>query len=120
MNMYKMAKSESRFFCTACGKEGLPVRRKMGQERKAGHLKKLYCLYCNKETNHAEVKNNGNYSYEDFQEEFKAGRFVNGNRYSINELMGCSKTDCPFNKNGKCWNSNNSEKCGYKPIKEME
>ena len=51
---YKTVMSE--FYCTQCGKKGIPVYRKKGQERKAGHLKKLYCLYCNMETNHVEIK----------------------------------------------------------------
>ena len=46
----------SRFFCTKCGREGLPVHRKKGQERKGGHLKKLYCIYCKEEVNHIECK----------------------------------------------------------------
>lgn len=112
---HRIATQESKFYCTCCGKQGIPVRRKMGQERKAGHLKKLYCLFCNEETNHAEIKNEGNYTYEDFREEFEAGRFVEGNRTSIEDLLQCSKTNCPFNKNGKCWNSNKSEACGYRP-----
>ena len=109
---------ESRFFCTHCGKEGIPVIRKKGQERKSGHLKKLYCLYCKDEYNHVEIKTAGDYSYEDFLEEFNAGRFVDGNRSTIEELMGCSKIDCPYNKNGKCWNSNNSANCPHQPKKE--
>lgn len=107
----------SQFFCTKCGKEGLPVRRKMGQERAAGHLKKLYCLYCKEEVNHVEIKDKGKYTYNDFLEEFNSGRFVEGDRIAIKELFGCSKTDCPYNKNGKCWNSNNSAECKHKPIK---
>lgn len=108
----------SRFFCTNCGKEGIPVARKLGQERKSGHLKKLYCLYCKDEYNHVEVKTTGDYTYEDFLEEFNSGRFIDGNRESIDSLLGCSKNECPYNKNGKCWNSNNSINCQHKPQKE--
>lgn len=111
---YKM--SQSRFFCTQCGKEGIPVQRKQGQMREAGHLKKLYCLFCGVETNHAEVREIGGYTYEDFQEEFNMGRFKeDGTREKIDELWGCSNTTCPFNRNGKCWNANNSADCKYKP-----
>ena len=34
--------TQSRFFCTKCGREGIPVHRKKGQQREGGHLKKLY------------------------------------------------------------------------------
>ena len=108
-----------KYRCTKCGKEGLPVHRKKGQERKGGHLKKLYCIYCNEETNHAEIKENDNYTYETFREEFEAGRFVEGNRYEINELLSCTKIDCPYNKNGKCWNSDFSNDCGHRIKKEL-
>ena len=87
----------SRFFCTKCGKEGLPVHRKKGQER----------------------KENDNYTYETFREEFEAGRFVEGNRYEINELLSCTKINCPYNKNGKCWNSDFSNDCGHRIKKEL-
>ena len=111
---------QSRFFCTKCGKEGIPVYRKKGQERKGGHLKKLYCINCNEGVNHAEIKENGNYTYEDFLEEFNTGRFTEGNRVDIQNLMGCTKIDCPYNKNGRCWNSNYSNDCGHRPNKEVD
>lgn len=113
---YKMA-SISKFFCTNCGNEGIPIYRKQGQERKSGHLKKLYCLHCQKECNHVEIKDAGDYDYENFKEEFSLGRFYNGEKQEIKQLPKCSLISCPFNKNGRCWNSNNSAKCKHKPIK---
>lgn len=115
---YNISDNQSRFFCTKCGKEGIPIARLRGQERKSGHLKKLFCIYCNEEVNHVEIKEIGDYTYENFKEEFELGRFVDGNRYTIEQLLGCSKADCPFNKDGKCWNSNDSEHCAHKPRKE--
>ena len=72
----------SKFFCTKCGKEGLPVHRKKGQERKGGHLKKLYCIYCGAEKNHVEIRPfYSDYNYEDFQLEMKYHNFDDeGNR----------------------------------------
>lgn len=70
----------SRFFCTRCGKEGIPIPRMQGQERKAGHLKKLYCIYCREELNHAEIKEEG-YTYQDFMEDFENGVFLNQQIY---------------------------------------
>lgn len=73
---------DSDFYCTQCHKKGLPVWRKLGREREPGHLKKLYCFYCKKETNHIEIKqNNQNYTYEDMIIEFTYNNFdENGNR----------------------------------------
>lgn len=105
--------SESRFFCTNCGHENIIVFRKRGQRRGAGHLKKLYCIYCKKECNCAEVSYKNNYTYDNFNEEFKLGRFVDGERIAIKDLRSC-KYNCPYNKNGKCWNANNSYNCGKK------
>ena len=45
----------SDFYCTKCGMKGIPVFRTIGQEREPGHLKKLFCLHCQEETNMAEV-----------------------------------------------------------------
>ena len=72
----------SRMFCCNCGKEGVPITRKSGHYRKAGHLKKLYCIYCGKEWNHAEIKTiYSDYNYNDFQLEMKYGNFdEEGNR----------------------------------------
>lgn len=112
--------SPSRFFCTECGKEGLPIQRKMGQRREAGHLKRLYCLNCKKEINHMEIRDIDDYGIEQFEQEYQLGRFVNGNRIAIDDLMSCSCEACPFNVNGKCWNSNGSNDCGHRILKEGE
>lgn len=101
----------SDFYCTECGKRGIPIARKKGQQREAGHLKKIFCLYCNCKTNHAEVKPFGAYTYDDFLEEYSLGRFVNGNKIPIAKLESCSQVDCDYNKHGKCWNSKNNVNC---------
>lgn len=43
-----------RFFCTNCGKEGLPLPRRVSHQHEKGHLKKLYCPWCKQEFNHWE------------------------------------------------------------------
>lgn len=115
-----MARIEpSDFYCTECGRKGIPILRQYGQHREPGHLKKLYCIACQKEVNHAEVRDiNSNYNYQDFLEEFTLGRFVDGQRYALSELMQCSNQKCHFNKNNRCWNSNYSYDCEHRPPKE--
>ena len=113
------AVTSSRFFCTECGKESLPIMRKKGQRREAGHLKKLYCVNCKKENNHFEVRDIDENGVEEFKKEYELGRFVNGNRTPIKDLMECSCEECKFNINGKCWNSNYSYNCGHRIMKEV-
>lgn len=72
--------SHSDFYCTNCGKKGMPIARKQGQERTSGHLKKLYCIYCQKEVNHVEIRLVGSYTYETFLQEFNSGIFKDGQR----------------------------------------
>lgn len=73
--------SDSQFFCTKCGNEGIPILRRTGKARKAGHLKKLWCLNCKQEVNHVEVKEFTYYDKSCFDLEFKYGNFdENGNR----------------------------------------
>ena len=66
---------ESELYCCKCGTKGIPIARKKGRERGAGHLKKLYCLKCGEETNHAECKEFTHYSKADFEFERQYGNF---------------------------------------------
>lgn len=104
----------SDFYCVQCGNKGIPIARKVGSQREAGHLKKLYCPYCKEEVNHAEVRPFGSYNYEDFELEFKLGRFVDGLRIPVEELENCNMYDCNYCVNGKCWNANKSNRCIYR------
>ena len=72
MGKFKM---NSTFYCTKCGNRGLPVIRRSGAEREAGHLKKLYCLNCKEETNHVECKEFTHYNKADFEFERQYGNF---------------------------------------------
>lgn len=65
----------SDFYCTNCGKKGIPIARRKGAQREPGHLKKLYCLNCGREINHVEVRPFGEYDKEDFYIEFKNHNF---------------------------------------------
>ena len=56
----------SDFYCTSCGKKGIPILRQKGKERNAGHLKKIYCIYCQREVNHVECKPFSHYDFLDF------------------------------------------------------
>ena len=70
----------SDFYCTKCGNKGIPVWRKKSAAREAGHLKKLYCIFCQEETNFCEVSHKSGYTKEDFDFEFKYKNFENGQR----------------------------------------
>lgn len=66
----------SQFYCTQCGQRGIDIPRKKGREREAGHLKKLFCLTCQKECNCVEIKPFSKYNYEDFVIEFEYNNFL--------------------------------------------
>ena len=72
----------SDMYCVCCGKKGLPIARTVGRYKEPGHLKKLYCIYCKKTCNHAEVKSTYNdYNLQDFELEMKYNNFdEEGNR----------------------------------------
>ena len=71
----------SDFYCTQCGNKNIPIARQVGKQREPGHLKKLYCLYCNKETNNVEIKYPSQYTLDDFWIEYNYHNFdENGNR----------------------------------------
>lgn len=76
-----MAKATvSMCYCTQCGST-FPILRTNRRTREAGHLKKLFCLNCGKETNHVECRGFGKYTYNDFLIEFNGGNFTKeGNR----------------------------------------
>jgi len=109
--------TSSDFYCTKCGNKGLPIVRTKGHQREPGHLKKLYCIYCQEEVNHVEIREIGGYDINDFKQEYSLGRFVDGNRIDIKDLLICSCDKCEYNINGKCWNSNYSNDCKHR-IKE--
>ena len=74
--------SMSEMYCTKCGKKGFDIARKPSRLREPGHLKKLYCVYCNEERNHVEIREiYSDYNLEDFKLEMQYGNFdEEGNR----------------------------------------
>lgn len=70
-----------KYMCTKCGQEGVPIIRRGGRQREAGHLKCLWCLNCREERNHVEVKIGTHYDMDDFWLEYNNGNFdKDGNR----------------------------------------
>jgi hypothetical protein len=67
---------DNEFYCTCCASKGIPIARKKGKEREAGHLKKLFCLKCKQERNFVECKPFSHYEREDFIFEFENGNFT--------------------------------------------
>jgi len=66
----------SDFYCTQCGNKTLPIVRQKGRDREGGHLKKLYCVYCQRENNCAEIRPFGRYQLQDFITEFEGHNFA--------------------------------------------
>ena len=73
---------ESDFYCTKCGNFTYSIRRLQGQEREPGHLKRLWCPFCNEEHNCVEIRSSAyGYTTDDFNMEFSIGNFdEEGNR----------------------------------------
>lgn len=70
----------SDFYCTCCGNKGICIPR-VGKYREPGHLKKLYCLTCDKEVNMVEIRPHGKYTIYDFWLEYSTHNFdEEGNR----------------------------------------
>lgn len=68
---------DNEFYCVICGNRGIPVVRRKGAEREAGHLKKLFCLTCQKETNFCEIHPYATkYTIDDFWLEYENGNFT--------------------------------------------
>lgn len=66
----------SDFYCTQCGNKALMLPRKNSRLKEPGHLKKLFCIFCQKENNCVEVRPIGTkYDYQDFLIEFKHNNF---------------------------------------------
>jgi len=66
----------SEMYCTQCGKKGIDIARRPGKYREPGHLKKIYCVYCKKETNHVEIRPfYSDYNKQDFELEMKHHNF---------------------------------------------
>lgn len=65
----------SDFYCTKCGLKNFPIIRAVGKERESGHLKKLFCLYCQEDVNMVEIKQRGKYTLNDFWIEYNYGNF---------------------------------------------
>lgn len=66
----------SDFYCTCCGNKGIPVFRRKSKERESGHLKKLFCIYCQADKNMVEIRNSNKYTLDDFLIEFNGHNFT--------------------------------------------
>lgn len=65
----------SEFYCTKCGKKGMPLARKRAKLRQGEHLKKLFCIYCQEEINHLEIRESDMFHKEELLERLKNGEF---------------------------------------------
>lgn len=72
---------EHKFFCLNCGRQGIPIRRKKGQQHGAFHRKKLYCPWCKVTINHIECRNDE--EVKEFLEHFQKGEYQNEAKESL-------------------------------------
>jgi ribosomal protein L33 len=74
--------TQSKFFCTQCGKVQF-IARKQSLQRERGHLKKLYCPFCNISCNHYEVREYDlDFDYDLLMEKIKNNEFpLEGEEY---------------------------------------
>lgn len=64
---------EHTFWCIKCGRQGIPVQRKINHKYGKHHRKKLWCPTCKMEVNHIECRNDK--EIEEFKENFAAGAY---------------------------------------------
>ena len=77
-----MARYEThKFFCLACGAEGIPIQRKQGQKRGKFHRKKLYCPHCKNTVNNIECATMEEIKI--FKENFAQGVYENEAKESL-------------------------------------
>ena len=73
--MGQQTQKVSDFYCTQCGSLGLPIIRTANHTREPGHLKRFFCLHCQKECNMVEVRMTGKYTLNDFWIEYNYHNF---------------------------------------------
>lgn len=65
----------SDFYCTKCGRKTYPLARKVSRQHEPGHLKNMWCPYCEEERNCVEIRPFGQYTLEEFKIEYSMGNF---------------------------------------------
>lgn len=88
--MIKRTSEIHRFFCLACGKEGIPIGRKLSLQKGREHRKRMYCPWCKVEVNHIECRND--FEVEDFKRRFENGEFVKEAEESLNYIQEEAQT----------------------------
>lgn len=73
-----------KFFCIQCGREGIPLSRKVNHKHKSLHMKKLYCPWCRTEINHVEVSTPEEEAI--FKEKFAKGEYVEDAKQSLSVI----------------------------------
>lgn len=70
------------FYCTNCGKKGIPLARTKSLQHGKFHRKKLYCIYCKETVNMVECRTDE--EVYDFKEQFEKGAFKDEAEVSLN------------------------------------
>lgn len=76
---------EHRFFCLRCGREGIPIQRRLSLQRGINHRKRLYCPWCKMEINHIECRTE--LEVQDFKKRFENGEFAEEAQESLKYIQ---------------------------------
>lgn len=69
-----MAFIEHEFYCINCGNKGLPIQRKVENQKEKFHRKRLYCIHCKQVYNMIECRNEEEVL--EFKENFAKGEYA--------------------------------------------
>ena len=78
---------ESHLYCMACGREGIPIQRKMSSQKEKFHRKKMYCPWCKQTLNFVQIRTNE--ELQEFMEKFEAGEFEEEAKTSLEASKSC-------------------------------
>lgn len=76
---------EHRFFCLNCGREGIPIQRRLSLRKENNHRKRLYCPWCKMEINHIECQTE--FEIQDFKKHFENGEFIEEAQESLKHIQ---------------------------------
>ena len=99
-----MAFIEHEFYCINCGNKGLPIQRKVENQKEKFHRKRLYCIHCQQVYNMVECRNED--EVKEFKEDFAKGAYLDE-----------AKEFVDINRDSWVWKDNLVKKAGKRKCK---